>query len=394
MKKLLTNFSGNVLAAGLHEIGNGVAGAVQRNADGVPTAWRLLKFGPLSITQGGATRTGAFLPEHADEIVASFAQKGSRIPLDCEHFSKHLADQVSALMGVKVEEPELAALLKGERGAAGFGTLAAKADGLWLTDVEFVPRAALLMKEKMYNYFSPVFRGLANPPLRITSVALTNTPAIDNLDSLAASALAQEEATLPVRQKTEETASMNAIKKLLGLPDTATDQEVLDAVTALQAKSGEGVDAAACAAEVRAVLKLDGKAPTAEVKGKLLAFLAKAEKADADSASLSGLQSRVATMEAEKLTRDRQALIEDGVKQGKLTPALVKGFAATADVAVLTAFLKDAPVVAAPGSTLNTGDLPAAGDVLALSAEDKQVCQLTGVTEDAMLAQKKKQAGK
>ncbi len=393
MKKLLNNFNRNWLAAGLHEIGSGVAGAVRRNADGVPTAWRVLKFGPFSITQGGQTVAGDFLPEHADEIVASFTQKGTRIPLDCEHFSKNLADQISALTGVKVEEPELAALLKSERGAAGFGTLAARADGLWLTDVEFVPRAALLMKEKMYNWFSPVFRGLMTPPLRITSVALTNTPAIDNLDSLAASALAQAE-ELPVRQATEETAGMNELKKLLGLPDTATDQEVLAAVKALQAKMNEGADSAACAAEVRTVLKLDGKAAPAEVKGKLLAMLAKAEKADADSASLTALQGEVTTLKTAQAARDRQAVIDEGVKAGKLTPAMVKGWAASADVAVLTAFLKDAPVVAAPGSGVNPADLNPSGDAVALTAEDKDVCRVMGIAEDAMLAQKKKMAGK
>ncbi len=389
MKKLLTNFTGNVLAAGLHALGNGAAAHVQRDAQGVPTAWRIVAFGPLSITQDGATRTGEFLPEHADEIVAYHATKGERIPIDCEHYSKNLAD----LLGV--EEPELAALLKGERAAAGFAGLEKRADGLWLTAATFVPRARLLMEQGMYGYFSPVFRGLVKPPLRITSVALTNTPAIDQLDSLAARAETDPDPkTLGDSPNQEGTdPMMEQLKKLLKLDPKATDADVLAAVQALQGETAGAADAMACAGEVATLLGLQSP-KAAELKGALLALKAKADKSDADTAALSALTTRVQTMESAEAARRRQALIDQGRREGKLTPAMITGWAEKADEATLTAFLASAVVVAPPTSLVTRTDLAAAGDTVALTAEDRDAAAALGITADAFLAQKKAQAPK
>lgn len=384
MKKLFTNINRDTLALGWNEISTAVASTVQRDGEGVPTAWRLFGFGPVSLTQDGETQSGTFLPQHADEIVAFFKKKGERIPIDCEHFLKVLSDQ----LGV---DEAAAARLWGERAAAGSATMEPRPDGLWLTDVKFVPRARLLLGEGLYRYFSPVIRGLQKPPLRITSVALTNTPALDNLDEIAATA---ETAVPPTADSGptpgKENDMLEAIKKQLGLKPEATPEEITAAIQALQdGAAGAKPDELAMAGEVRTSLGLKpGDAPGAVIG----AILALKTKADADAVALSALQPRVQTLEAEKVARDRQSLIDQGVRSGKLTPALISGWADKQDVAALTAFLAAAPVIVAPGQTVRADGLPVASDVIALGAEDQAVCRQLGIPEEAMLAQKKAQA--
>jgi phage I-like protein len=373
----LKNFlptSRNVLALGLHDLGN----ATVERANGVPTAWRIFPFAPVSITQDGETRKGEFLPEHADQICAYHETKGGKIPLDCEHYSKSIA----ALLGV--EETEAAKLLKGERAAAGFGKLEKRPDGLWLTAIEWSPRARLLMGQDMYRYFSPVLRGLVNPPLRITSVALTNSPAIDQLDSLAAMAEPETIGT----PAGKEPRNMDQIKKLLGLAPDADEAAIIAALTALLEKQPTP-DEMACASELRATLGLGPSATSATLIGTLKALQAKAGQADADSAALTALTTRLQTLEANETARRRQALIDSGVAAGKLTPAFIESWAKTADEAALTAFLAAAPVICPTGSLISGIALAPTADAAALTAEDHAVATQLGIKPASMLATKK-----
>ena len=72
--------------------------------------------------------------------------------------------------------------------ALGFAALEAREDGLYAVEIELLPLASKLFELGCLRYFSPVIRGLdGKSPLRITSVAMDNVPALSNLPILAAS---------------------------------------------------------------------------------------------------------------------------------------------------------------------------------------------------------------
>jgi hypothetical protein len=78
---------------------------VERDAEGVLTGFRILKFGPLSVTKGTKAGTvamsGEFTLEHADVIMGNFAAKGAKNPIDCNHMLYALANKA------KVDESEI-----------------------------------------------------------------------------------------------------------------------------------------------------------------------------------------------------------------------------------------------------------------------------------------------
>ena len=73
---------------------------------------------------------------------------------------------------------------------------------------------------------------------------------------------------------------------------------------------------------------------------------------------------------------------------GKLTQALVDNWATDQDVAVLTSYLATAPVIVPQGQQVHKSDLPA-GDSVVLTAEDREVMRLTGMSEEDMKEGKK-----
>lgn len=380
----------NILALGLRDLGTGAAEHVT-HSDGLPTAWRLLKFGEVSITQNGQTVKGMFRPEHADAIVAHAERKGTPIPVD----SRHALFRLSASLGR--DEEEVSRSL-GSDLAVAYGRLERRADGLWLSDVEWTEVGAEAIRRGHFRYFSPVIRGLADGRLRITSVALTNSPALDQLDAIAASA-EEDHPRAPgtdpehnptraaTRRPAKRGAAMDKLLKLLGAI-TGTDQVALsdegeapeDLLTALRSVAEELPALRTALGTVRSALALDADATTAQIEGALMAIAQKAQSAD-------GLSERVAALESERDQAKKQALIDQAIDAGKLTKAMLP-WAQKADIAALMSFLDVAPVVVPQGTRVTDSDLPPQ-DTVALTAEDRKVSRLLGLSEEDMLAQKK-----
>ena len=216
-------------------------------------------------------------------------------------------------------EAEIVALTGDKHLAAGFAKLEQRADGLWAVDADWVPLGAELLKQKVMRHYSPVIRGLKAGPLRITSVTLTNTPAIDNQDAIAASAISPATESPVVAQ----------VKTLFGLQAAAPDAAVLGAVSGIAEK-----------------LKLFDTM-----------------KAQVDALQLSAENSK------------RDALVEQGLKAGKLSNAMLS-WAKEQNSVALSAFLNDAP------QTVPVDGLPpgAQNDSVALSAEDIKIFQNLGLT--------------
>ena len=204
---------------------------VERSSDGLPKAWRLLAFGPLSVTKDGKTSKGAFTEADADLICTSHKEKGVKLPIDSNHVMHALAGSLGQ------DERDIAAATGGDALAMGFGDLEKRSDGLWLSGVSWTPIGAGLMKEKAFRHFSPVFRGLSDGKLRVTSVSVLNYPAIDGQAAIACAGNTPPPPPLTDAKSADAKPADGGITELiaaaLGLPKGTPAEAIVKAVEGL-----------------------------------------------------------------------------------------------------------------------------------------------------------------
>lgn len=347
--------------------------AVIRGADGVPTAFRVLTVGTMEFTADGQTMKMLITPAMLGEI-AGFAEAKGMIPLDCEHFLAHLASATG------VEESQLLAEqpLLGEAASPGMVSLALNDQGeLWAKVEKLAARARTLLSgqgEKLYTYFSPYFRGLVNGPRRMTSIALTNRPAMNGLDSLAATdgrpfvASAHQ----PNPEKKHMKINLVALLAAAGVDAQGfTDDNAQGFVDRAVAKLTEQGGALK---SIRDSLGLTDADPANIVAGKVVAL---AEKSKADALALTDAQTKLAGFEADK----RKALLDDAEKAGKLTAPLRKFAEANlADTKALTDYLGALPVIVPQGSVADKSQ-QASGDEKGLTDDQIEVAEALGITD-------------
>lgn len=220
--------------------------------------------------------------------------------------------------------------------------------GLWAR-VEWTDQAKEWVASKAYKYLSPVFRA-DKATGRVTSLlnaGITNLPALDGMSPVALSALFApcSGSTLP-NHSTTPGATMDKLliqlRVALGLKDTDTEDSVLTAVTALKAAHDSH------SAEVVA-LKAKAFDPAKHVS------LEEHKKVNDELVAL-----RNKAVETEVV-----ALVEDGIKNRKLSPAQ-KEWAVKlgqTDVVQLKSFLASAGEVA-PGESQTGGKGGAGGEKL------------------------------
>ena len=274
---------------------------VLRDEHGVPVEWTLLKVGDNPICQEGRDGNIRLPPDKMKSIVEYFDKKGEEIPIDSEHYLYELANQK------KMDESEVLRLFPGGVAALGYGRLALSGENLRIR-VKWTPTAYEFMKEKIYKYFSPSLRGLEKGPLRITSVAMTNTPAINHLDALAASATKR-----PATGGKESMSKLeNALKRLLG-----RDSIALGAETEEKEKDQIACEVEEKASLIEQVKKLLGLAPEATLDEVIAALKAETEKA----AGADEKQEKLDELAASAEKREHERLVAQGRAEGKISDA-------------------------------------------------------------------------
>ena len=315
---------------------------VIRDENGVPVEWTLLRIGPNPICQDGKDDVLVLTADAMRQIVEYHNKKGELIPVDSEHYLFELASRK------KLTEAETLKLFPGGVAALGFGSLALSGEELRIK-VKWNPKAYEMLKEKIYKYFSPVIRGLENGPLRVTSVALTNTPAINNLDALAASA--------------DRKDSMNKLEKTL-MRLTGRDAVALGSEVSEEEKDKiacEVEEKASLIEQVKQLLGLEGKAALGEVVAALKAEVEKAASAEAKQALINELAAC-----AEK--RAHSELVARGRAERKIVDADME-YVNSLDSKALSAYLDHAaPKFPAP---LERKVTERKSDAAALSAVDR-----------------------
>ena len=256
---------------------------VVRDQNGVPVEWTLLRIGSNPICQEGRDGSLVLTAEAMNQIMEYHTKKGELIPLDSEHYLFELANQKH------LDEGETLKLFPGGVAALGFGSLALSGEDLRIK-VKWNPAAYEMLKEKIYKYFSPVIRGLENGPLRVTSVAMTNTPAINNLDALAASATKLSDRS-DMSDKSDRKGNMNKLEQALKRL-TGRDAVALGAETSEEEKDKiacEVEEKASLIEQVKQLLGLDPAASLDEVIAALKAETEKAKSADDKQAKIDEL---------------------------------------------------------------------------------------------------------
>ena len=142
-----------------------------------------------------------------------------------------------------------------------------KGEDALIAKVEWTPKAQEYLKNKEYRYLSPVVnvRKSDGRAVSISSVALTNTPAITGMFAVVNSAGIPAGYINPEGGKEMEFLQMLAA--MLGLPETATEEDVKNAVEALQKKGTETEPVAN--STILSMLSLKADAKTEDVTAKI-----------------------------------------------------------------------------------------------------------------------------
>ena len=238
-------------------------------------------------------------------------------------------------------------------GASAAGTGTSRSGGLYAVDVQWTAKAKAMIEAGEYRYVSPVFAydKKTGVVLAVQMAALTNDPGIDGNSDLAARAAAKFQTTTE-----EDTVDREKLIALLGLAKDAGDDQIEQAMTALKAKA-DSVD------------RKDTEIATLKAKA-VQAYPAKFSS------------SEFVALKTEKGTDDVDALVKQGLDDGKLLPAQ-KEWAkelGTSDVAALKSYLEKTPAIAAlKGGTQTKGEAPKDDGDDALSADELAVCKNLGI---------------
>ncbi|MEM5789965.1 MAG: phage protease, partial [Syntrophobacteraceae bacterium] len=179
----------------------------------VPAEFQLFPYGLIDVLGGN--------PFLVDEpgmaaAVSAFKQRGLDMVVDYEH------QTLGKTEGADFSSPD------GKAPAAGWiKSLDPRGkDGLW-AKVEWTAKARELLASREYRYFSPVFytSKTTGKLVAIENVALTNSPRLNSIRPIVA------------KHKTEGVVMelLKLIAKALGLPDTATQDEVVAKIGQIQA---------------------------------------------------------------------------------------------------------------------------------------------------------------
>ena len=261
---------------------------VWKELSGAPAEFQVLPEGKIEITG----EEPAWIDEAAArQVIACYKARGNDMVIDYEHQS----------------------LDGGQAPAAGWvRDLVWKGkEGLWAV-VEWTQRAKDYLENREYRYFSPVMYLRARDRMVqvLVNIALTNTPAINNLKPIVAK-MRQED----FENGKKEEDMIKKLATLLGLAADTAEDKVYEAaeLTVNKLKTLEGSAAVACR-EVLDALGADENADKDEVIRIVAAMKAPADVAQKLSLQVAELQKQIGEM--------RQTdLIELALKDGKTSPA-------------------------------------------------------------------------
>lgn len=341
------------------------AASVEVAAGGAPVKRvQLLPMGRIQLRDG---RGPFWLRDraHAERVIEATrrAAGGTDIMIDYDHQS-----YFGAKDGVGGTAP-----------AAGWmrpQDLTADDSGIWAS-VEWTPAAAAALKDRAWRYISPLFRfdPETGDVLQLVNAGLVNQPAITALAAVASADLARDPAP-------ETQMDLSRIAAALGLPDGATEEDILAAIAALGERAvAAAVPPAADLAAAAAALGLPEGASLSDV----VAAAACPREDTVAAATIADLTARVLRFEQQEAER----LVAAAVQAGRITPAQkpfwLDQLKTNRDAAA--AYLETAPVVVQPGRDDPAANPPAGTD--GLTDTERTVAAALGLKPETLIAARK-----
>ncbi len=268
--------------------------------------------------------------------------------------------------------------------------------------VEWTEKAKEYIKNKEYRYLSPVIQVRKNDKKAVVlhSVALTNTPAIDNMYTIANSLYLDKNTmnecdvvVFGVDKNLDDEGDelmdlLNQLISLLGLNEGATESEVLEKLKALMNTSNDEVVANKYKPDEQGTKTKSLVLPTEEFRAVLqLLDLKESATQEEVTNSIMALKKPVNTnveLELKELkekmaTKEANELVEMALKDGKITPAQkdwATQYALTSQKG-FEEYVKNAPQV------VPLGELNQASKIIKPTSDyDTLACSMLGVSEE------------
>lgn len=269
-------------------------------------------------------------------------------------------------------------------------------DGLYAESVDWTPKAAAMIADKEVRYISPVFSydPITGEVTGILSVAITNDPGLDCIKEITLAAMTKYAAGSTPPTENIMDKILELLRKLLGLADTATEAEILEALTQSVGqlpKDGEGNDAATASLSRLITLHQSQSTSLTNKDQEIAALKTAASVAALKSGqpdltkyvpieAVQTMQTELAALTAKVNGGEVSTLIEEAIKDGKL-PMSMKAWAegvGKQDVAALKSYIDNAAPIAAL-TKLQTGGTGPTGEH-GLTATELEAAKITGLT--------------
>lgn len=306
---------------------------------------------------------GDFLNAQPDAVVAaSRARAGSTdMPIDYDHALEHVEKTGGkAIASGWIKELKIdSGAIKGR--------------------IEWTKPAAEHIANREYRYISPVFHAdKAGNVLFIARAGLTNKPAITQLPAIAAASVNVED----IMEKT----TFNQLLAALALSADSTAEQAIAACQGIMAKLNQVVTAAG--GNLTAAAAADALVAAIRSKPDAGQWIAAAE--------YNRVSGELAELKKAGAATAIAAVLEDGLKSGKIAPASkdywLKACTAANSADPLKTFLETAPVIVKPGASVDTPKPGQETDVKVAAAQltddEKKVCTQMGVTHESFARNK------
>lgn len=352
-----------------------IASAIELSASGQVPEWIMLfPIGVIAARDGRKFRIADKAAAQAVIDRTQAHQGGVDLFIDYDH----------QIVSTAKQDPGASA-----KAAGWIKTLETRDDGIYAR-VEWTPAAAKAIGDREWRYISPFFltdKKDGGNVLEIINAALVNRPAFD-MPALAAADLC------PTNE--ESTMDIKALAAALGLPETATEEDVLKAMQAAAASTTALAAAIAAAGLPKTAKPEDLTAKIGEMaKAGEKSAAASAQEPDPNKfvprTMFDALAEQVKSMQTSAATAAATQAVDAAIAAGKIAPAQ-KDWAlkyATADAAGFAAFAAAAPVLT---TATAASALPPAGTTAAaagLSQEEASAAAMLGLPAEDYAKTKK-----
>ena len=259
--------------------------------------------------------------------------------------------------------------------------------------VRWTERASAFIAADEYRYISPafLFNYSTGEITELVNAALTNTPALDGLDPVAAAILCGRAAAKSTEEHTMNKELLAALCALLGLKTDATEADVQVALVAAQKMLPPGCTT------MQGLVELAAKVKSAAAESPAAGDGDPDPATHVPLAAVAGLQDKIAelttqiaTLTAQTRQGDIDRQIDAAMADGRLDKALEPWARELAknNPTALSAYISTRQPLAALTGKLQSGSTPPPDGSVSLSAEDKYVIEQLGIDPKAYAALK------